>query len=111
MVYDVITKAVDRIPCLVGSNVDYVPDEACGIQALSINPSRCLLAAGGKNSNEIGIYKLPTLDPAYIAEVKSTTTTILRFILFDINGFGILRCYSKATMIGYTMLYGWTISL
>lgn len=73
MVYDVITKAVDRIPCLVGSNDDYAPDGPCGIQALSINPSRSLLATGGKNSNEIGVYKLPTLDPAYIAEVNGSS--------------------------------------
>lgn len=70
MVYDVITKAVDRIPCLVGSNEEIGPDEQSGIHALTINPSRSLLATGGKNSNEVGIYKLPTLDPAYIAEVQ-----------------------------------------
>lgn len=68
MVYDVITKAIDQIPCIVGTNEDSGPEEQCGIHALTINPSRSLLATGGRNSNEVGIYKLPTLDPVYIGE-------------------------------------------
>ncbi len=70
MVYDVTSKAVDRIPCLVGNNTETGSNEHSGIHALSINPSRCLLATGGKHSNEVGIYKLPTLDPAYVGEVR-----------------------------------------
>lgn len=70
MVYDVITKTIDQIPCLVGSNEEIGPEEQSGIHALTINPSRCMLATGGRNSNEVGIYKLPTLDPAYIGEVN-----------------------------------------
>ncbi len=70
MVYDVITKTVDQIPCLVSNNDAQQSDECRGIRALSINPSRTLLATGGKSSNEVGIYKLPTLDPVYIGEVS-----------------------------------------
>lgn len=70
IVYDVVTKAVDQIPCLVGQRENVGPDDQIGIHAVSINPSRSLIATGGKNANEVGIYKLPTLDPAYIGEVS-----------------------------------------
>lgn len=69
IVYDVVTKAVDQIPCLAGQRENVNVDEP-GINAISINPSRCLIATAGKNNNELGIYKLPTLDPMYIGEVS-----------------------------------------
>lgn len=69
MVYDVNTKSVDQIPCIVGSNEDLGPEEQCGIHAIAINPSRSMLATGARNSSELAIYKLPTLDPVYIGEV------------------------------------------
>ncbi|KAK7575919.1 hypothetical protein V9T40_012205 [Parthenolecanium corni] len=68
IVYDVLTKAVDQIPCLVGHRENVGPEDHNGIHAVSINPSKSLIATGGKNANEVGIYKLPTLDPAYIGE-------------------------------------------
>lgn len=72
IVYDVLTKAVDQIPCLVGHRENVGPEDHNGIHAVSINPSKSLIATGGKNANEVGIYKLPTLDPAYIGEVSRT---------------------------------------
>lgn len=83
MVYDVITKAIDQIPCIVGSNEDSGPEEQCGIHALTMNPSRSMLATGGRNSNEVGIYKLPTLDPVYIGEVIFFNVWITRMIILS----------------------------
>lgn len=72
MVYDVTTEKIDQIPCLSGkreSVADMAPAEtANGIHALQINPSKTLLASGAKNSNEIAIYRLPTLDPVCVGQ-------------------------------------------
>lgn len=70
MVYDVLTNSMDQIPCLVSTNNESNSSEHSGMLALSINPSRGLLATGAKNSKEISIYRLPTLNPAYIGEVS-----------------------------------------
>lgn len=72
MVYDVATEKIDQIPCLYGKrdpSAEIPPGEASsGIHALQINPSRTLLASGAKNSNEIAIYRLPTLDPVCVGQ-------------------------------------------
>lgn len=71
MVYDVVTQRLDQIPSLRGrtpSSSDTPAEQQCGIHSLQINPSRSLLATGAKNSNDIAIYRLPTLDPVCIGE-------------------------------------------
>ncbi len=68
MVYDVNTRHMDQIPSLPSSENSNPPEQECGIHAIEINPSRTLLATGGKHPNDIAIYRLPTLDPICVGE-------------------------------------------
>ncbi|XP_014244647.1 DDB1- and CUL4-associated factor 12 [Cimex lectularius] len=72
MVYDVVTERIDQIPSLNGkreTNLDAPQaDSFHGIHAVQINPSHTLLASGAKNSNEIAVYRLPTLDPVCVGQ-------------------------------------------
>ncbi|XP_051165458.1 DDB1- and CUL4-associated factor 12 homolog [Leptopilina boulardi] len=72
MVYDVATQKLDQIPSLHGrqsmSGTNAISEQQCGIHSVQINPSRTLLATGARNSNEIAIYRLPTLDPVCVGE-------------------------------------------
>ena len=70
MVYDVNTRFMDQIPSLQSSENSVPPDQECGIHAIEINPSRTLLATGAKNANDTAIYRLPTLDPICVGEVR-----------------------------------------
>ncbi|XP_050061449.1 DDB1- and CUL4-associated factor 12 homolog [Aphis gossypii] len=64
MVYDVKSHELDQIPSIKG----HAADQQSGIHSLKINPSRTLLATGAYNSNEIAVYRLPTLDPVALGE-------------------------------------------
>ncbi|XP_015117989.1 DDB1- and CUL4-associated factor 12 [Diachasma alloeum] len=72
MVYDVATQKLDQIPSLHGrqgnSNGGPVVEAQAGIHSVQINPSRTLLSTGARHSNEIAIYRLPTLDPVCVGE-------------------------------------------
>jgi WD repeat-containing protein 40A len=68
MVFDVNTRHMDQIPSLPSSENSTPPENECGIHAIEINPSRTLLATGGKHPNDIAIYRLPTLDPICVGE-------------------------------------------
>ncbi|XP_034938952.1 DDB1- and CUL4-associated factor 12-like [Chelonus insularis] len=72
MVYDVATQKLDQIPSLHGRQTNPagapVAEQQCGIHSVQINPSRTLLSTGARNSNEIAIYRLPTLDPVCVGE-------------------------------------------
>ncbi|XP_032664296.1 DDB1- and CUL4-associated factor 12 [Odontomachus brunneus] len=72
MVYDVATQKLDQIPSLHGRQLSpggsVVPEQQCGIHSVQINPSRTLLSTGARSSNEIAIYRLPTLDPVCVGE-------------------------------------------
>ena len=48
MVFDVNTRQVDHIPSLASSENSSPPEAECGIHAIEINPSKTLLATGGK---------------------------------------------------------------
>lgn len=70
MVYDVVTQKIDQIPSLL-SKRDLIGNEQlqqCGIHSVRINPSRTLLATGARNTCDIAIYRLPTLDPVCVGE-------------------------------------------
>lgn len=69
MVYDVTTHSLDQIPSLLGRRDPMgPPDQQCGIHSVEINPSRTLLATGARNTCEIAVYRLPTLDPICVGE-------------------------------------------
>ncbi|RVE45340.1 hypothetical protein evm_010045 [Chilo suppressalis] len=68
MVYDVRTRSLDAIPTLRPRAPWPGLDHQTGIHALQINPSRTLLATGARNSCELAIYSLPTLDPVCVGE-------------------------------------------
>jgi len=70
MVYNVKSHELDQIPSIKG-RIDEAADQQSGIHSLKINPSRTLLATGAYNSNEIAVYRLPTLDPIVLAEVNN----------------------------------------
>lgn len=76
MVYDVVTQKLDQIPLLRESVPGVPQDQQCGIHAAQINPSRTLLATGAKISSEIAIYRLPTMDPVCVGEVKYYVTSV-----------------------------------
>lgn len=69
MVYDVVTHKIDQIPSLL-SRRDVLGAEQnhCGIHSVQINPSRTLLATGARNTCDIAVYRLPTLDPVCVGE-------------------------------------------
>ncbi|VVC26945.1 WD40/YVTN repeat-like-containing domain,WD40 repeat, conserved site,WD40-repeat-containing domain,WD40 [Cinara cedri] len=71
MVYNVNSHKLDQIPLIKG-RYDDLENQLTGIHSIKINPSRSLLATGAYNSNEIAIYRLPTLDPIVLAEGAHT---------------------------------------
>eukprot|EP00096_Caligus_rogercresseyi_P007173 TRINITY_DN2484_c0_g1_i2.p1 TRINITY_DN2484_c0_g1~~TRINITY_DN2484_c0_g1_i2.p1 ORF type:complete len:480 (-),score=93.05 TRINITY_DN2484_c0_g1_i2:479-1918(-) len=68
MVYDVNTRHLDQIPSLHSSQHNNSNQSHCGIHSIQINPSRTLLATGAKNTHNIAVYRLPTLDPVCVGE-------------------------------------------
>lgn len=69
LVYDVHSRKLETVPTLTnGPPTTYhnQADSQHGIHSIVINPSRSLLATGAKNSAEIALFKLPTLEPAFI---------------------------------------------
>nr|CAD7255864.1 unnamed protein product [Timema shepardi] len=69
MVYDVTTQKLDQIPSLQGRrDTSAGQQDQCGIHSVQINPSKTLLATGARNSSEVAIYRLPTLDPVCVGE-------------------------------------------
>ncbi|XP_022919701.1 DDB1- and CUL4-associated factor 12 homolog [Onthophagus taurus] len=69
MVYDVFTHCLDQIPSLIsrGDNLA-IEQQQTGIHSVQINPSRTLLATGARNTCNIAVYRLPTLDPVCVGE-------------------------------------------
>lgn len=70
MVYDVVTHKIDQIPSLISKRnlMGNEVQQQCGIHSVQINPSRTLLATGARNTCDIAIYRLPTLDPICVGE-------------------------------------------
>lgn len=82
MVYDVNMRRVDAIPTLLGNRTCSIESQN-GIHAIKINPSRTLLATGARNSADIAVYRLPTLDPVCIGEHGHRDwVSLMKFFLF-----------------------------
>lgn len=69
MVYDVQTHKLDQIPSLISkSELPNSNEQSSGIHSVQLNPSKTLLATGAKNTCDIAVYRLPTLDPVCVGE-------------------------------------------
>ncbi|XP_066254472.1 DDB1- and CUL4-associated factor 12 homolog [Euwallacea similis] len=69
MVYDVQTHKLDQIPSLVsGREATNFNEQPCGIHSVQLNPSKTLLATGARNTSDIAVYRMPTLDPVCVGE-------------------------------------------
>ena len=67
---DTRTGQMTMIPTLQSSEESIAAQQPCGIHGISINPSGTMLATGASNTNDIGVYKLPTFDPLCVGEVS-----------------------------------------
>ncbi|XP_022256505.1 DDB1- and CUL4-associated factor 12-B-like, partial [Limulus polyphemus] len=68
IVQDVTNGRRVQIPSLKSSALSKPPENPCGIHAMEINPSHTMLVTGAKNSNDVAVYRLPTLDPLCVGE-------------------------------------------
>lgn len=69
MVYDVVTHSLDQIPSLVSGKDNANGDgQQCGIHSIELNPSKTLLATCARNTCDVAVYRLPTLDPVCVGE-------------------------------------------
>ncbi|CAG9772567.1 unnamed protein product [Ceutorhynchus assimilis] len=71
MVYDVQTHKLDQIPSLISSTrreIQNNNEQPCGIHSVQLNPSRTLLATGARNTCDVAVYRMPTLDPVCVGE-------------------------------------------
>ncbi|XP_076464961.1 DDB1- and CUL4-associated factor 12-like [Babylonia areolata] len=68
VVLDTQTGHMTTIPTLQSSEESVAALQPCGIHGISINPSGTMLATGASNTNDIGIYRLPTFDPLCVGE-------------------------------------------
>lgn len=68
MVYDVATRSLDQIPSLLSGRDPAGTEQPSGIHSVQINPSKTLLATGARNTCDIAVYRLPTLDPVCVGE-------------------------------------------
>uniref|UniRef100_T1GZ86 DDB1- and CUL4-associated factor 12 beta-propeller domain-containing protein n=1 Tax=Megaselia scalaris TaxID=36166 RepID=T1GZ86_MEGSC len=67
LVYDVNMRRTDAIPTLPSNSASH-PEVQAGLHSIEVNPSRSFLATGARNSSDIAIYRLPTLDPVCVGE-------------------------------------------
>lgn len=83
MTYDVNTHHFEQIPSLSSSENSTPQETECGIHAIEINPSRTLIATGAQNANDVAVYRLPTLDPICVGDVRRRYLRIKRNSFYD----------------------------
>ncbi|VDK36213.1 unnamed protein product [Taenia asiatica] len=66
------THKIYDIPLLEGSSRSTLMEEpcGCGIHAIQKNASGTLIATGGENVNDVGVYNLPDLSPLCVFEKR-----------------------------------------
>ncbi|XP_050303792.1 DDB1- and CUL4-associated factor 12 homolog [Anthonomus grandis grandis] len=70
MVYDVQTHKLDQIPSLISRRnlTSQSNEQPCGIHSVQLNPSKSLMATGARNTCDVAVYRMPTLDPVCVGE-------------------------------------------
>ncbi|KAF6019619.1 DCAF12 [Bugula neritina] len=68
LIKNVYTDDIIKIPSLQGSGTVTPADCPCGIHAISINPSKTMLATGAEHTNCLAVYRLPSFDPLLVGE-------------------------------------------
>eukprot|EP00731_Ephydatia_muelleri_P016767 Em0009g1191a len=66
-VVDVTNGSVAEIPTLRTINTQK-SDDVCGIHSIAVSPEKQLVATGGRNPNELGVYSLPEWEPLAVGE-------------------------------------------
>lgn len=61
-------NTITRIPALKSSPSTMYADQNCGIHAVHVNPSGTMLATGGENPSDVGVYRLPAFEPVAVGE-------------------------------------------
>ena len=78
-ILNVINGKSTSIPMVQGPSPAN-PESNCGIHSLEFNPSRTMLATGGKNPNDLSVYKVPEFEPVCLGVVSS----ILQWLTFQV---------------------------
>lgn len=102
-----VTQKLDQIPLLKEVVSGTSQEQQCGIYAAQINPSRTLLATGARNSSDIAIYRLPTMDPVCVGDVSVLPNIKMLFVEFIFLNF---IMYFSLIKTGYLMFVGWMIN-
>ena len=68
-VVDVTNGSVAEIPTLRTINTQK-SDDVCGIHSIAVSPEKQLVATGGRNPNELGVYSLPEWEPLAVGKVS-----------------------------------------
>lgn len=71
----------------------------CGIHDISVSPSREFLATGGKNTNDVAVYRLPSVESYFIGCVR-IFVCLGRLVLQELWLLGALRLGIFSSMAG-----------
>ncbi|TGZ63678.1 hypothetical protein CRM22_006772 [Opisthorchis felineus] len=66
VLYDTSSDSSLEIPLISSGTREFFGRSSCGIHAIQANPSKSLLATGGADVNNIGVYALSELSPLWL---------------------------------------------
>lgn len=96
IVQNIVTRKSYEIPLLVGSGKIPLPDKNCGIHSISMNRMATKLVTGAQNPNSVGFYRVPSLEPIAIGEVRHS---VFRSQQSEENRWGAQFCLIKLTTL------------